>query len=114
MRVNLIKEQTVLNYARQHAEAMSSCEEFISRIKSADWETPEEIKQTFGSADVLGKGSYRAVFNIGGNNHRFICKYRFGRNSVRLYVLWLGTHAEYSTLCNKGEQYTADNHEKYI
>lgn len=114
MKVSLVKAQTVLNYAKKHAESKASCEDFISRIKAADWERPDDMKKTFGSVDVLGDGSYRAVFNIGGNNHRIICKYRFGNNSVRLYVLWLGTHAEYTTLCNKGEQYTADNHEKYI
>lgn len=114
MRVNLIKAITVRNYARKHAGAKASCEDFISRIKAADWEKPEDMKETFASVDFLGGGSYRAVFNIGGNNHRIICKYRFGNQSVRLYVLWLGTHAEYTTLCHKGEQYTADNHENYI
>lgn len=114
MKVSLVKEQTVLNYVRKHADTKASCEDFIGKIKSADWDKADDIKKTFGSADILGNGSYRAVFNIGGNNHRFICKYRFGNTSVRLYVLWLGTHAEYTTLCNNGDQYTADNHKEYI
>lgn len=114
MKVNLVKEQTLLNYAKKHAESKASCMDFISKIESADWDKPEDIKKTFASADNLGDGSSRVVFNIGGNNHRIICKYRFGNTSVRLYVLWLGTHAEYTTLCNDGKQFTADNHKKYI
>jgi len=113
MKVNLIKQQTIFAYARKHAESGVSCEDFINKVKSANWEIPEDMKETFGSVDVLGKGSQRIVFNIGGNNHRIICKFRFGRTSVRLYVLWLGTHAEYSALCKKGEQYTAWNHTDY-
>ena len=114
MRVNLIKELTIMNYARKHAESKSSCIDFINKIKAADWEVPEHMKETFTTVDTLGKGSERAVFDIGGNNHRFICKYRFGRTSVQLYVQWLGTHAEYSALCKKSEQYTAVNHTDYL
>ncbi len=35
-----------------------------------------------------------------------ICKYAFGEKQVHLFVLWIGTHAEYDKLCKKGEQYT--------
>lgn len=103
-----------MNYARKHAESKSSCIDFIIKIKAADWEAPEHMKGTFAKVDTLGKGSERVVFDIGGNNHRFICKYRFGRSSVRLYVLWLGTHAQYTALCKKGEQYDAVNHADYL
>lgn len=74
MKVSLVKEQTVLNYAKKHADSKASCVDFIGKIKSADWDIPEDIKKTFGSADNLGDGSSRVVFNIGGNNHRIICK----------------------------------------
>ncbi len=114
MKVNLIKEKTLLGYSQKHAEAKTSCSDFISKIKAADWEKPEDMKSTFRSADILGKGTNRVVFDIGGNNHRVLCKYRFGLKSVRLYVLWLGTHAEYSELCKNKQQYSAENHAKYI
>lgn len=65
MNVSLVKEQTVRNYAIKHAGARASCEDFISRIKAADWEKPDDMKATFGSVDILGKGTYRAVFDIG-------------------------------------------------
>ena len=61
---------------------------------------------TFGAADLLGNGSDRVVFNIAGNNYRMICKYHFGVNQVHLYVKWIGTHADYTELCKKNDQYT--------
>lgn len=76
------------------------------KIKTADWEKPEDIKMTFNSADPLGKGSHRVIFDIAGNNYRMICKYAFGEHEVHLFVCWIGTHAEYTKLCGKNEQYT--------
>lgn len=68
------------------------------------------MKRTFGSLDLLGKGSSRAVFNVGGNNYRIICKYRFGITMVHLFVTWIGTHAEYTKLCDQGKQYTVEQY----
>lgn len=57
-------------------------------------------------ADVIGKRSNRIIFNIGGNRYRMICKYHFGKVNVHLFIMWIGTHAEYSKLCDKSLQYT--------
>ena len=74
-------------------------------MKQADWEVPGDIISTFSSADLLGNSSRRVVFNIAGNHYRLICKYNFGSNMIHLYVKWIGTHAEYNSLCKKNEQY---------
>ena len=44
MKVSIVKEQTVRNYARKHAESRASCVDFMSRISAADWEKPEDMK----------------------------------------------------------------------
>lgn len=44
---------------------------------------PNDILLTYGSADLIGNGSNRVVFNIGGNNFRMICKYQFWESEVR-------------------------------
>jgi mRNA interferase HigB len=110
MRVHLIKKQTIQNFVDGHALAKSSFENWVTIVKYADWETPENIRQTFGAADLLGQGSCRVVFNIGGNNHRMICKYHFGFSQVHLFICWIGTHAEYDELCNHCEQYTVNEY----
>lgn len=107
MRVHLIKRQTVESYAAHHARVRSFAL-WLTAVKYADWNTPADIQQTFGSADLLGNGSSRVVFDIGGNHHRLIARYVFGERQVHLFVCWVGIHAEYDKLCAKGEQYTVN------
>lgn len=55
---------------------------------------------------MLGNGTSRVVFDIGGNHYRLIASYAFGERQVHLFVCWIGTHAEYTKLCAKNQQYT--------
>lgn len=75
-----------------------------------NWETVNDIIASFPSADSLGKGTNRVIFNVGGNNYRILCKYQFGKSMIHLFVLWIGTHAEYDKLCAEDEQYTIENY----
>ena len=110
MKVHLIKKQSIEDYVLKNARSRASFEIWLSIIRLADWNEPKEIVSTFNSADILGKGSERVVFNIGGNNYRLICKYHFGKTRVHLFVKWIGTHADYTKLCNAGKQYDVDNY----
>lgn len=107
MKVHLIKRQTVETYATTHARSRSFAL-WLTAVKYADWNTPADIQQTFNSADLLGNGSNRVVFDIGGNYYRLIARYVFGERQVHLFVCWAGTHAGYDKLCAKGEQYTSN------
>lgn len=80
MKVHLIKKQTVEDFAAANARSRSSLEDWLGKIKQADWENPADIKATFGTADLLGNRSSRVVFDIGGNAYRVICKYAFAEN----------------------------------
>ena len=108
MRVRLIKKKTIEDFALKNANSRSSLKLWLSIIKVVDWEIPEDITATFGSADLLGNGSNRVIFDIGGNNYRMICKYHFSETMVHLYIKWIGSHTEYDKLCKKGKQYTID------
>ena len=105
MKVHLIKKQTIEDYILRNARSKASFEIWFSILRNADWSVSNDIIVTFSSADILGNGSERVVFNIGGNNYRVICKYYFGNRNVHLFVKWIGTHAEYTRLCNEGKQY---------
>ena len=106
MKVHLVKKQTIESYAKDHARSRSSFMLWLSVVKSVDWNNPEDILETFGAADLLGKGCDRVVFNICGNNYRMICHYVFGEKKAHLFICWVGTHAEYTELCNDNRQYT--------
>lgn len=105
MRLHLIKEKTIEDFVNKHAVSKSSFRLWLGVIKTADWDKPEGILATFGSADLLGNGSERVVFDIGGNNYRIIAKYDFARTRVHLTIRWIRTHAEYTKLCRANKQY---------
>jgi mRNA interferase HigB len=106
MKVHLIRKETIEGYTYMNARSRPSFDEFLEKLKHADWEKPADMKATFNTADLLGKSSNRVVFNIGGNTYRMICKYAFGGNQVHLFIGWIGTHAEYTALCKEQMQYT--------
>lgn len=108
MNVHVIKKATIEAYAAANARSRPSFRLWLTAVRYADWERADDIRETFGSADLLGNGSSRVVFNIGGNHYRMICKYVFGARRVRLFVYWIGTHAEYDRLCAAHEQYTVN------
>ena len=108
MKVRLIKRNSIEDFALQNARSRSSFRIWLAFLKRTDWNEPGEIAETFGSADLLGNGSSRVVFDIAGNNYRMICKYHFGVTRVHLYIKWIGTHAEYTELCDNNEQYTVN------
>ena len=110
MKVHLIKKDTIEQYMISQARSRVSFEDWLEKIKRADWLKPDDIKSTFNSADLLGNGCDRVEFNIAGNNIRLIAKYWFGTAKAHLYVKWIGTHAEYTALCREKMQYSVDDH----
>jgi mRNA interferase HigB len=110
MRVHLVTKETIDRYAADNARSKTSFVAWLSRTKYATWDQPSDIKETFSTADLLGNGTDRVVFDIGGNNYRMICKYVFGEKQVHLYVCWIGTHAEYDELCSNKRQYTIEQY----
>ena len=105
MRVHLIKIQSIEDFIKDNVQSQSGFEGWLSVIKYAEWDIPSDIVTTFNRADILGKSSNRVVFDIGGNKYRLICKYFFGDNKIHLFVKWIGTHAEYTKLCDNNKQY---------
>jgi len=110
MKIHLIKLQSVECFVKENAQSRVAFQAWLSIIKRAEWDIPGDMITTFNSADLVGNGSERVVFNIGGNNYRMICKYFFGEARVHLFVKWIGSHAEYTKLFKEGKQYTANKY----
>jgi mRNA interferase HigB len=110
MKVHLIRKETIEAYTKQNARSRVSFDEWCAKLKYANWEIPADMQFTFPGADLLGRGSSRVVFDIGGNKYRMIGKYAFGDKRVHLFVCWIGTHAGYDKLCNAGEQYSVSSY----
>jgi len=110
MRIRLIKKQTIENFITANTQSSSGFNSWFNIIKFAYWKEPLDIVKSFNSADILGNGTDRVVFDIGGNKYRMICSYHFGKKCVHLFICWIGTHAEYDELCKKGLQYTINDY----
>jgi mRNA interferase HigB len=103
MKTHLIKKWTIEQYASLHAGSKSSLTLWLAIVKRCDWNSPQDILGTFASADLLGNGCDRVIFDIGGNKYRMICHYVFGENEVHLF-------AEYTKLCKSNKQYTVSDY----
>ncbi|ANH81190.1 hypothetical protein A8C56_09525 [Niabella ginsenosidivorans] len=110
MKVHLIRKETIEDFVRHNAQSRASFAEWLIKVKYGDWDNPADISATFPSADLLGNGSNRVVFDIGGNKYRMIGKYAFGDKQMHLFICWIGTHAQYDKLCANDEQYTRSDY----
>jgi mRNA interferase HigB len=108
-KIHLVRKQTIEKFMAVHPFSNSAFRVWLAALKYARWHTPADISKTFASADLLGRGSNRVVFDISGNNYRMICKYVFGKAVVHLYICWIGTHEAYDSLCGSRQQYTCSH-----
>jgi len=105
MRTHVIKFDTIEFYAKNNAGSRMHFQQWKNKVKQADWNKPADIIETFpSSADLLGGGSNRVVFDIS-DNYRMIGEYLVGKKTFHLYICWIGTHAEYDKVCRSNRQY---------
>ena len=78
-------------YKQNHADARGQLDAWCIDVGRETWQTPQDIKQRFKSADFLANN--RVIFNIKGNSYRLVVQvqYKFGMASIE----WVGTHADY-------------------
>ena len=110
MKVRLFLQDTIEDFADNHASGKKLFVSWLTAIKYADWEEPIDITNTV-KGNLLGNGSNRVVFDIGGNgsnSFRIICSFQFGfyykkseTYKMHLFVNWIGTHEEYNALSNE-------------
>jgi mRNA interferase HigB len=92
--MRVIAKRTLKLFWDIHADAQSALESWHAEVFKANWQTPQEIKHSFGSASIL-KAS-RAVFNIGGNKYRLVASFDFERQVC--YVKFIGSHVQYDAI----------------
>ena len=64
---------------------------WFREAEAADWETPHDVKDQYGTASVIGDS--RIVFNIAGNKYRLVSVIKYRWQIV--YIRHILTHAEY-------------------
>ncbi len=89
--MNLVGRQALLRFHRKHADARDAIEAWVAEVETAEWQTPQDIKERFPSASFLGDN--HMILNLKGNQYRLEVQisYKVGVVTVKR----IGTHAEY-------------------
>ena len=96
--MRIFTEKPLKIYADLHPEAKTVLQDWIKKVKQAQWNNLNDIRQTFNSVDYIGNQRY--VFNIKGNDYRLVVVIQFTPQFV--YVRFIGTHLEYDRIdCSK-------------
>jgi mRNA interferase HigB len=92
--VRIVSVRTLRQFWEQHRDAEAMLKAWHAEAKHAQWNTPQDILERYGSADILPGN--RVVFNIKGNHYRLVVKIHY--NTGVLYIRFVGTHAEYARI----------------
>lgn len=92
--MNVIARSTLNAYAAKHSTAKAPLQTWYAETRRATWLKFADVRATFNTADYVGDG--KVVFDLGGNNYRLVGLVGF--KAARVFVLWIGTHAEYDKI----------------
>jgi len=90
----IFAKSTLREYWEKQPDSEQYLKTWHDTVLSSDWETPNDVKETYASASIL-KNS-RIVFNIKGNAFRLVAKFNFEKQWV--FIKFIGTHAEYDKI----------------
>jgi mRNA interferase HigB len=88
--MHIITRKRILEFAKKHPNCSTALESWYRIVKRTDFNSLNELRQTFPSADIVGN---LTVFNIGGNKARLIAAIHY--NTHRIYIRHILTHKEY-------------------
>lgn len=94
--MRVISKKTLKDFYEQsqYSDSKESLEAWHKEAIKADWENPNQIKEQYRHASVVGNN--RIVFNIHGNKYRLIVKINYAAKVV--YIRFVGTHNQYDKI----------------
>jgi mRNA interferase HigB len=88
--LHVISRKRLLEASQIHGNLAEPLDLWYRIAKHAGWKSLDDLRQTFPSADRVGK---HTVFNIKGNSYRLIVEINY--ITGRVYIRHVLTHAEY-------------------
>lgn len=92
--MQVVSKKTLVEYYKTHKETKNQLEAWFFEVKKAEWDTPQDVKEKYGSASIIGNN--RVVFNIKGNKYRLVAKINYKMKIV--YIRFFGTHKDYNKI----------------
>jgi len=88
--MHVITRKRLLDFGKTHPDAWEPLERWYRIVKLTDFESFAKLRQTFPSADQVGR---LTVFNIGENKYRLVTFVVYAKK--RIYIRAILTHKEY-------------------
>lgn len=94
--MRIISKKTLKEFYEKNLynDSKNSLEAWHQEVLKADWNNPNEVKEQFTSASIVGKN--RIVFNIHGNKYRLIVKINYFAKII--FIKFIGTHKQYDCI----------------
>jgi mRNA interferase HigB len=89
--MHVVKKKALQDFWRLYPAAETPLRAWLRDAEHARWRTMHDIKSYARTTDIVGDN--RVVFNIGGNKFRLVVLCLLAKG--RLYIRFVGTHAEY-------------------
>lgn len=96
--MRIITESRLTKFWTEHPDSEIPLKIWRRLIRSAQYDTPHEVKHDFNTVDFLGRNV--AVFDIGGNKYRLVVSIRY--DLQRVYIRHVLTHGEYDRMSRDG------------
>ncbi|MPR35542.1 type II toxin-antitoxin system HigB family toxin [Salmonirosea aquatica] len=92
--MHVISFRTLREFYDKNAAAKPYLTAWFKTVKQAKWSNVNDMRKDFPSAEMVVDG--KAVFNIKANDYRLVAL--IGFRTKKVFVLWLGTHADYDKI----------------
>ena len=79
---------------KDQAALKAALDAWFAEVRRATWRSTAGVKQLYASASIVSAD--RIVFNIKGNDYRFVVSVDFEKGIV--WIKWLGTHRDYDRI----------------
>jgi mRNA interferase HigB len=78
----------------EYSDSGPSLKAWYHDAKNAEWKSPNQMKQQFSNASIIGEG--RVVFNIKGNDYRLVVAIDYEFQVI--FIRFIGTHLQYEKI----------------
>ena len=92
--MHIVSIQTLRLFWQKHPDAERPLRAWYALAEQTHWRSPTEVKATLGNVSFVGNN--RVIFNIKGNDYRLIVVVEYQKG--RLFIRFVGTHAEYDRI----------------
>ena len=90
--MHVISRPKLIEFWKKHLDSETPLKLWFKKVEQAKWKNINDLKRDYPSADYVGDN--RVVFDIKGNRYRIIAIIFF--DGQKVYIRFIGTHAEYS------------------